>query len=426
MVQYNQRGGGRVGKGKGGRRGGGFMTRRSSAGSWKNSERKGGKGKGRTRKEGVTAEQLDNISQDEALLRYKGEDALAKKYDEDLEKYFERGREKEEQHEHTSDDADATAPGDAGGKVTDEGGGGATVYHSISLAEQADMDVIILGYPGSKPMKEVIASKHITLRYMKPFQSLIILRYIIYALCKLVYEGTQLLWILLFELPPPKLIMVQTPPAIPTLIIASIVTFIRRSKLIVDFHNLAYTILGEKLGPHHLLVRLSHVYEAFWASKYSDRIKLYEKLRSSYGVVEEDLTSDKVITMVSSTSWTPDEDFLMLLPGLVEIDYLLREKDKLLVFFITGKGPCKEAFVRAFEDLRLSNIKLYTPWLSVLDYPLLLGSVDVGISLHQSSSGLDLPMKVVDMLGADLPVIGRDFEAFGELGRRRKRRRMKG
>lgn len=55
-----------------------------------------------------------------------------------------------------------------------------------------------------------------------------------------------------------------------------------------------------------------------------------------------------------------------------------------------------------------------------------LGSVDVGISLHQSSSGLDLPMKVVDMLGADLPVIGRDFEAFGELGRRRKRRRMKG
>lgn len=38
-------------------------------------------------------------------MRYKGEDALAKKYDEDLEKYFERGREKEEQHEHTSDDA---------------------------------------------------------------------------------------------------------------------------------------------------------------------------------------------------------------------------------------------------------------------------------------------------------------------------------
>lgn len=48
-------------------------------------------------------------------------------------------------------------------------------------------------------------------------------------------------------------------------------------------------------------------------------------------------------------------------------------RSSLQVFFITGKGPCKEAFVRAFEDLRLSNIKLYTPWLSVLDYPLLLG-----------------------------------------------------
>ncbi|KAF4679952.1 mannosyltransferase, partial [Perkinsus olseni] len=128
-----------------------------------------------------------------------------------------------------------------------------------------------------------------------------------------------------------------------------------------------------------------------------DREGLYQRLRSSYGV-KEDLSDPKVVTMVSSTSWTPDEDFMMLLPGLVEIDYLLRKAGKILVFFITGKGPCKEAFVRAFDDLHLSNIRLYTPWLSVSDYPLLLGSVDVGISLHQSSSGLDLPMKVVDML----------------------------
>eukprot|EP00453_Perkinsus_chesapeaki_P002828 CAMPEP_0185915252 /NCGR_PEP_ID=MMETSP0924C-20121207/2177_1 /TAXON_ID=321610 /ORGANISM="Perkinsus chesapeaki, Strain ATCC PRA-65" /LENGTH=101 /DNA_ID=CAMNT_0028638973 /DNA_START=8 /DNA_END=310 /DNA_ORIENTATION=+ len=86
-----------------------------------------------------------------------------------------------------------------------------------------------------------------------------------------------------------------------------------------------------------------------------------------------------------------------------------------LVFFITGKGPCKEAFVRAFDDLKLTNVKLYTPWLSASDYPLLLGSVEMGISLHQSSSGLELSMTVVDMLGAELPVMGRDFEAFGEL-----------
>ena len=63
----------------------------------------------------------------------------------------------------------------------------------------------------------------------------------------------------------------------------------------------------------------------------------------------------------------------------------------------------------------MTKISIVTPWLEADDYPLLLGSADLGVSLHSSSSGVDLPMKVVDMFGAALPVLALDFEAIGNL-----------
>jgi hypothetical protein len=65
--------------------------------------------------------------------------------------------------------------------------------------------------------------------------------------------------------------------------------------------------------------------------------------------------------------------------------------------------------------LPLYYTRISTAWLESEDYPTLLSSVDVGISLHQSSSGLDLPMKVVDMFGACLPVLAVKFNCLNEL-----------
>lgn len=118
--------------------------------------------------------------------------------------------------------------------------------------------------------------------------------------------------------------------------------------------------------------------------------------------------------LVSSTSWTADEDFSILLQALAEYD---KSADEVasnlpkLIMLITGKGPLKAQFEHeiAQRERKWKYVRCKTAWLESEDYPQLLRAADLGISLHSSSSGLDFPMKIVDMLGAGLRVLALDF-----------------
>ncbi|KAL5988240.1 hypothetical protein ACLOJK_036003 [Asimina triloba] len=133
------------------------------------------------------------------------------------------------------------------------------------------------------------------------------------------------------------------------------------------------------------------------------------------------LKPNRPALIVSSTSWTADEDFGILLEAAVMYDRrvaaILNEDDSVeeenfwmdicngkkylyprLLFIITGKGPEREKYEKQIKKLHLKRVAFRTMWLAAEDYPLLLGSADLGVCLHTSSSGLDLPMKVVDII----------------------------
>lgn len=147
------------------------------------------------------------------------------------------------------------------------------------------------------------------------------------------------------------------------------------------------------------------------------------------------LREERTALLVSSTSWTADEDFGLLLEALEIYNRVAStEGDEgglpRVLVMITGKGPLKDTYMGKVQEAQNAwdFVRCISAWLDSADYPLLLGpffflsspidgsltcwdtgSADIGICLHDSSSALDLPMKIVDMFGCGLPVCALDF-----------------
>ncbi|XP_017102331.2 chitobiosyldiphosphodolichol beta-mannosyltransferase [Drosophila bipectinata] len=352
-------------------------------------------------------------------------------------------------------------------------------YHAQSLLED-NYHVDVIGYLETRPLETLTQHPCCKIQELTPVP-VTNLTPKLRLLFKAFWQTLSLL-IALISIRRPSFLLVQNPPGIPTLIVCYLYCTLTRTKFVIDWHNYTYTVLalGMSGGENSFLIRLVRRLERYFGSKAHthfcvtramkddlqenwkigpvtvlyDRAptqfhpidlvqkhELFLKLANDYpqfqskdssqsDVLEATSITQKLTNgtvqykpqrpaiLVSSTSWTPDEDFGILLKALQAYEETAVAEPLVypqLLCIITGKGPQKEHYAEEIARLKWQMVSVITPWLEIEDYPSVLASADLGVCLHWSTSGLDLPMKVVDMFGSGLPVCAYDFKCLNEL-----------
>jgi beta-1,4-mannosyltransferase len=328
------------------------------------------------------------------------------------------------------------------------------LYHARALAANG-VDVDLVGFEGTPLPKAIAEDPRIAVRRLNPATLRLRGHFsgATYAVAGLL-DAARLslrLWRTLRRLQKPDLVLIQNPPAFPTLFVAWFSLRRRGVRFVVDWHNLGYTLLRLRLGRWHPAVRLARWMERRDARRVDANLcvsrSLAAFLESRFGVRQARVLYDRPASVfvpmertareqlrqalftrlgvhggaagfiVCPTSWTEDEDFDLVIEAVPRLEERIRGWEAAgngrrfpdLVILVTGDGARRAEFERRFAGLPARRIQLRARWLEPEDYPKVVGSADLGLCLHRSSSGLDIPMKVADLFGAGVPVCALDY-----------------
>ena len=329
-------------------------------------------------------------------------------------------------------------------------------YHAHALVSNG-VDVDLVGLEDTPLSKRITDDPRITVHRIKGTRlrirrSLYGSSYAVAGLFDAARLGLRL-WRTLRRLPRPDLVLVQNPPAFPTFAVTWWSLRRRGVRFFIDWHNLGYTLLRLRLGHWHPAIRLARWVErrdarrvdanlcvsrglaAFLESRFrvTNAHVLYDRPASAFVPIERGdrerhrqalfgrlgVHGGTVGFVVCPTSWTEDEDFDVIIDAVVRLEHRIRGWESAgrerrfpdLVVLVTGDGERRAEFERRFAGLPARRIHLRARWLEPDDYPRVVGSADLGLCLHRSSSGLDIPMKIADLFGAGVPVLALDYGA---------------
>ena len=328
-------------------------------------------------------------------------------------------------------------------------------YHARALAASG-VDVDLVGFEGTALSRAVLDDPRIAVhRFLPATQRVSQTSGTAYAMVA-VFDTLRVsldLWGILRRLARPDLVLMQNPPAFPTLAVSWFSLRHRNVRFVVDWHNLGFTVLRQRLGRWNPVVRLARWYErrdarrvdanicvsrgmALWLEKKFDVAPptvLYDRPAAVFAPIERGererfkqtlygrlgVRLGRNAVIVCPTSWTEDEDFDLVIDAVNRLEDRIRGWEAAaagrrftdIVILVTGDGERRTRFERLFAGLPARRVQLRTRWLEPEEYPRVVGSADLGLCLHRSSSGLDIPMKVADLFGAGVPVCALDYGA---------------
>jgi beta-1,4-mannosyltransferase len=309
------------------------------------------------------------------------------------------------------------------------------LYHALALAE-AGAQVELVGYDETDLPPAVRDNPAIRVHRLRPpARHVPRALFVAHGLLRVARQAGELFRVLRGL--HPDTLLVQTPPAVPMLLVALVAARTGRTRLVVDWHNLGWSMLALRLrGVRHPIVRLARAWEHHLGPRADAHLCVSEAMAAELArasgiraVVLHDRPAERFVPatpearaairarladecglagshalVVVPTGWTADEDVDLLLDAAARLDAAVGTAFPDVMIVATGRGPLRETWERRVAALRLRRVHLCARWLPAAEYPAFVAAADVGVSVHRSASGFDLPMKIADLLGAGVPV----------------------
>jgi beta-1,4-mannosyltransferase len=328
-------------------------------------------------------------------------------------------------------------------------------YHALALAA-CGVDVDLVGYEGTGLGQRLTGNTRVTVHRIAPSalraKHDLGIGYAFLATLDALRVSWRL-WRVLRRLKGAGLVLVQNPPAFPTLAVTWFSLRARGVRFVIDWHNLGYTLLRRRVGGWHPAVRLARWLERRDAARVEGNLcvskglagflgtrfgvrgarVLYDRPAAAFAPLDRGererfrqaffgrlgIVGSAAGFIICPSSWTEDEDFDVVIDAVHYLEERIRgweaggshRRFPHLIILVTGDGARRVEFERRFAGLQARRIQLRARWLEPEEYPRVVGSADLGLCLHRSSSGLDIPMKVADLFGAGVPVCALDYGA---------------